>query len=116
MSNFDRVMAVIWVIGFFGFGPFLIHRIFGWTCTIGFAVFLFILVWLGYINAKYQKGLKGSIGNVSWVSGWSDGSYSWDDGYGGDCGWDGGYGGDCGGGDGGGDCGGGGDGGCGGDG
>lgn len=112
MSNFDRVMAVIWVIGFFGFGPFLIHEIFGWVCTIGFVVFLFILFWLGYKNANYQKGLKGSIGSESWGSGWSDVSISWDGGHDGGCDWSDGGGCDWGGGGG---CDGGGDGGYGGD-
>ena len=107
MSNFDRVLAVLWVLGFVGCGPFIVYTIFGWTCTIGFVVFLFILFWLGYENRRYVgKGQKESSGSESWGAGWSDswGSYDYGDGGGG---WGGG--GDCGGGDGGGgggDCGG----------
>ena len=95
MSKFDRVMAVIWVIGFFGFGPFLIYQMFDWDCIIGVVGIFLILLLLSYVGDKFQKGPIGSIGNESWGSGWSDGSYSWDGGDGG--GGDGG-GGDCGGG------------------
>ena len=42
MSNFDRVLAVLWVLGFVGCGPFIVYTIFGWTCTIGFVVFLLV--------------------------------------------------------------------------
>ena len=110
MSKFDRIMAVIWVIGFFGLGPFLIHEIFGWEeffCSIVplfvFCVIPLYVFFLPWILTKLFGSQTQNRTSENWGIGWSDSFGSGDYGDGGG----GGYGGDCGGGDGGGDCGGG---------
>jgi uncharacterized membrane protein YgcG len=110
-----KIVMFVWFVLFPAFFFYMVPEallcLFGIVALVGIKL---IIENFSYQRAKFQNREDRSI-NESWGIGWSDGSYSWDDGGSGDCGWDGGYGGDCGGGDGGGDCGGGGDGGCGGD-
>jgi len=101
-KTIGKIVVFIWFVVLpaviFYFAPQILCLFFGF-------IFVFVGIPLLMERFGYQEvkshNRNDRFSHESWGSGWSDGSYSWDDGYGGDCG----------GGDGGGDCGGGGDGG-----